>query len=94
MRIQLPELHDVDAAPQLAIVAVATVASLAVRTAMLGAHPLLLAIPCDHGGELTRAETLAERILVAAGELYELLHRYRYVVQHEIAEDLERELPF
>jgi hypothetical protein len=89
-RIPYPDPHDVDAAPQLLVVALADAALLAVERALDSAHPILASTRrADPLPPLMLStERLAIQVLDATDQLAALLREYLDSVRFDL-EDLD-----
>lgn len=92
--LRYPDLHDLDEAPQLLVVALADAALLAVERALDSAHPILAATKrLDRPPPLLiTTEHLAVQILDAAEQLALLLRDYAGAVRFDL-EDLHDDDP-
>jgi hypothetical protein len=92
-RIPYPDPDDVDAAPQLLVVAFADAALLAVERALDSAHPVLT-VPRRADRQiplLLSTERVAIQVLDATAQLATLLHQYLDSVRLDLA-DLDDEV--
>jgi hypothetical protein len=88
--IPYPAPNDVDAAPQLLVIALADAGLSAVERALDSAHPILAATQRRDGEHplLLTSERLAVQVLHATTQLAALLRDYTYSVRFDI-EDLD-----
>jgi hypothetical protein len=84
--IPCPDSHDVDAAPQLLVVALADAALLALERALDSAHPILAATrPTDRPSPLLLStERVAIEVLEANAQLTALLREYLDSVRFDL----------
>jgi hypothetical protein len=94
MRVDIPPLDDLAAAPELASVAVALAAALTVRRALEAAHPVLLFLHDATEPPLDDAEHAAACAVIEAESLVQALALYAEAVRRELREQPDNDLPF
>lgn len=91
--IAIPDPHDVDLVPALAIVAAARASIAAVHRVLESAHPILLALrPTDEVRELSDREHYAQLALDACAHLDATLDDYAATVFEDLCDEDDRRL--